>query len=169
MHFWRRAKAGLKLATLWGVASVAVNLAFRIWRLAQVLIVGGTATRRPYGGRFFVLMVVVYFGIGFIAGGIFAVLLATAERRRTVQTLSPARTAAWGALAAGVLAALPVYVINHLLASPGIHAPALTMLLFDLGEITTFAVLGAVGARATLAVAQRAAVPLIAAEESGLK
>jgi hypothetical protein len=82
---------------------------------------------------------------------VFAVVLAAAERRRTIQSLSTARTAAWGALGA---VALPL-----ILAAIDVARTPVGLLgyswRFPLLILAVSATLGAACAATTLALAQR--------------
>lgn len=85
---------------------------------------------------------------GFVAGGVFAVLLIRLARKRSVLRLSLGRFAAWGAFA-GVLAPAvsgPVLVL--------MGSPANASMLLALGGVG--AVVGTLTAGATLWVARRA-------------
>ena len=75
--------------------------------------------------------------VGFISGSVFALILSTAERRKSILDLSAGRAAIWGALGG---AALP--------------------LLTGMPDVTVFntAPLGALFAASTVAIARRAAL-----------
>jgi hypothetical protein len=88
---------------------------------------------------------------GAISGGVFAVVLGWAERRRTIEALSIVRTALWGALGAS---ALPVILLGvDMLSTPaGLRGYGWR---FPFVVIGVSAALGAGCAAATLGLARR--------------
>lgn len=98
-------------------------------------------------------MLGIWTGVGFGSGSVFALLLARLERNQTVDSLSPKRFLAWGALAG---AGVPIALSGLLLAlAPNMH---LTRSAYG-----TFALLGLTGATTatlTLALAKRARAPV---------
>jgi hypothetical protein len=91
-------------------------------------------------------------GIGFVSGSVFALLLSGLERGKTVDTLSRARLARWGALAgAGVPIGLSALVLAL---GPNVHLGPGAFRMFALLGVT-----GAATALATVRLAKRAGQP----------
>ena len=94
------------------------------------------------------LYVVVWTCLGASSGAVFATLLATMERNRTLGELSPRRLALWGAIAG---AALPIGVSLLVITL----VPELRLVPEAPAVFAAMAVLGSVCAWATLRLAQR--------------
>jgi hypothetical protein len=129
----------VRTAVVWGV----------LWALAAGLFVIGVEMFGPGRTidplRAFVGVAIFFTGIGAWAGGVFALMMAAAERRHSFAELSTARVALWGA-AGGVSLPLMILLVN-LRAGPA-----------DEGLWPMFfcTVLGTLSAWGMLAVARRA-------------
>jgi hypothetical protein len=88
---------------------------------------------------------------GFIAGVLFSIVLGIAARRRRLEDLSMRRVTAWGALAGGVLGALP-FLLGDV--NPNVNAGLLITIFMS---ATTL--LSAGSAAGSLALARRAERP----------
>lgn len=95
--------------------------------------------------------VVIWTCLGASSGAVFAILLATMERNRTLGELSPQRLALWGAIAG---AALPITVGVLVITL----IPELRLVHEAPAVLAAMAVLGSVCAWATLRLAQRGAL-----------
>ncbi|MFI5228600.1 MAG: hypothetical protein ACHQWU_06000 [Gemmatimonadales bacterium] len=144
----RRIRGALSVAALWGLAWGSVGSAIITWRFWT----GFSKFRLPLGllaritGQSFVAFAVA----GGVAAIAFSFLLAGAERRRTVESLSAARAAGWGALAA----------VTMMLGIVAFLRPPLV----DLGVLgAVFMGVGAISAGTTISLARRA--PVIEASE----
>lgn len=101
MQVLRRIRGLVGIAVVWGVAVSAIGTAF---------FVGDVVARRPHiaGVDWMQLVMLVArvagrnFVLGSVAGAAFAMLLASAERRRNVDGLSLSRVGVWGFLASAV-------------------------------------------------------------------
>ena len=102
----------------------------------------------------FVLGQLLFFGVyGGISGAIFALLLALAERRRTLEQLSMARVTTWGVLGGAVLPAFGIATIG---VNGGFRGapPMVGWVLVSM--LVASALLGGLCASGTLALGRRA-------------
>jgi len=138
----RRFRALLGIATTWGVAFSA---------FATTILVGGLAFAvfpiSVFGPRQIVAVAIQNFLIGAIAGGLFALLFARAERNRTLDTVSMSRVALWGFLGVAIPAAL-----TALTASALFHLP---VAVITVGTLVA-GVMGSAMSMATIKLARRA-------------
>ena len=126
---------GVTWAALWALFGFLFALMVRI------------VSDEPFGPGENELTAAIVFGIvGFLSGSLFALVMAIAERRRTLSELSVGRAAGWGALASAAL-------------------PLLTTI--DNGMLVIFAPLGAVFAATSVALAKREARRELAAGDIG--
>lgn len=116
---------GLTWAWMWAFLGALLAFAIRLFRP------GGLAP-----GENEISFAIVFAIVGFVSGALFALVLALAERRRTLGDLSLRRAALWGAVGS---AALPL-----LTAMPN-------------GTVIIFAPLGALFAASSVALAKREA------------
>lgn len=122
--------------TVRGAVGVGVTWA-AMWAVVGLLIGVGMRLARPQDlgpGEHPITIAVVFGVVGLLSGAIFAIVMAIAERRRTLGELSVPRAAGWGALASVLL-------------------PLLTSM--DNGMIVIFAPLGAMVAATSVALAKR--------------
>ncbi len=143
----RRLRAALTVGVVWAFvwlpigAAVALYASARPPQPADLLF-------RPVD---FTTFLTVWTAWGGLSGTAVAAVLAAAERRRTLGDLSPARTAAWGALGSmSVPTALVLLDLSRGSVTAGLYdwRPPLVVLAVS-------AVLGAACAAATLALARR--------------
>jgi len=143
MGLVRRLRAALGMGVVWGVAWIPLTL-------ASVVILSLRAGQWP-SWRLLAETTVAGALAGAASGLIFGGLLAVAERRRTVASLSSARFALWGALAAVAPPALFLLGAMARVRAPWVDVvPMLGRILGLTG------VLGAVCAGGVLYVARRA-------------
>jgi hypothetical protein len=152
MSLWTRIRGGLGIAVMWGIAWQFIVVCFASYRII-VLDRDDHVT-----GVAFWLRVAIHswprgFGLGFVVGMGFALLVAAGERERTVSSLSTVRVIAWGALASGLLSGMAVLTLDMFLPP-----------LLQIGSfMAAFAVIGAASAAGTIALARggsdRAALP----------
>jgi hypothetical protein len=140
-------RATLTIAVLWAVVWLPIGLALAAFASARPA-EPGDVLFRPVS---FPLFLTVWTAWGAVSGAAFALVLALAERRRTIDNLATGRIALWGALGA---ASLPV----ALLAIDVVRTPA-GLLGYRWGFVALVlgvsAALGAGCASATLALARR--------------
>jgi hypothetical protein len=143
MNITRRLRGLVGMATTWGVCfSTLSSLLFLVARLSGKLPVEvfGTRIVLAIAGRGFV--------VGALAGAVFSLVLAAAERRRTLSRLSYARVALWGFLGT---AALP-FIFSAFSSANILHLPISIVVA---GTLTYGAIGGAI-ATTILRVARRA-------------
>jgi hypothetical protein len=144
----RRFRAALSIALFWALVWLPLGVALGLY--------AGSRPPQPYDvlGRPVALLnfVTAWTMWGALSGGVFAVVLAAAERRRTIENLSTARTAVWGALG-GVALPLLLIVIDMLRTPVGVRGYSWR---FPLLVLAVSAALGAGCAAATLGLARRA-------------
>ena len=130
----RRLRSALILATFWALVWLAVGL------FAGLLMGWYHLPPDP-------VLIGIWPLLGALSGGTFALLLALAEKQRSVTQLSPRRLAAWGAIG-GVL--IPIIASVVVLALTDLHLAANTPVVFLL-----LAILGSSSALGTLCMARR--------------
>jgi hypothetical protein len=131
----RRIRGAASVALIWAAAWLPVGVLVAAWK--------GWLSPEFLG---------VWTLLGACAGAVFAILLATLERRRTLEDLSPRRLTMWGALGG---AALPVggsLLIDLLVRGTSLTGDA--PVIFGI-----LALLGAACAWATLRIARRDPAP----------
>ena len=153
MFFLRRLRGILGTSVLWAL----------VWALLGCLLLlaeaffGDHAHHVAQPARL-VLMSVGFFGVwGAVSGGVFALALAIAERRRSIEQLSMWRVGAWGAIGGAALPALGT-ALSILEGSIARIAPQAAILF----AIT--ALLGALCATGTVAIARRGATDALSVE-----
>ena len=143
----RRLRAAGTIAVMWALVWLPIGLALALYA-ARHPPDPSNVIARPVDVPWFVAAWTLW---GAVSGGVFAVLLALAERRRTLGELSLPRMALWGAVGAATLpTALTLIDV--------VQAP-LSLRLYDwrlgLTGLTVSAVLGGACAAMTLALARR--------------
>jgi hypothetical protein len=144
----RRLRAVLTIAAMWALAWAPIGLALALYAASSPP-QPSDVIARPVTVPFFVAAWTVW---GALSGAAFAFVLSVAERRRTIESLSPPRTAAWGALGA---TALPLLLLAIDLASTPVGLRGYGW-GFPLLTLSISAGLGGCCAAGTLAIAQRA-------------
>ena len=142
--FLRRLRGILRTGLTWAIGWAGVTL--------------GIALLSGVPLRFLAVGAISSLAQGFLAGGIFAVILSIAERRHTLEDLSLKRTALWGGVGGVLLrlAALP------LILPLGIPLPSILMpIVFD-------GLTGAGFASGSVALARRAETRLIEGQDGTL-
>jgi hypothetical protein len=146
MSLLRRIRGALGVATLWGVTWGLGGAAFITWRLWS------SFPRNRFPRQLWALHLLpriaveafaIFAVVGAVAGVAFSLVLAAAERRRTVDSLSVARASVWGAVA-GLAMTLGVVALGH---------PPLRVVSV-LGAVLTG--VGALSAATTMSLARRA-------------
>lgn len=149
MHPQRERNVERLIRTVRGAIGVGATWA-ALWAIFGFLF--GILLRivRPHGfnpGENELVISIVFGVVGFLSGVAFSLVMAIAERRRTLDQLSVARAAGWGAIASAAL-------------------PLLTSI--PNGTIVIFAPLGALFAATSVALAKRDARRELAAGRGGL-
>ena len=131
MSILRRIRGAVSVALIWAVAWLPIGVLVAIWK-------GWLST--PF--------LAVWTALGASAGAVFALLLATLERRRTLEDLSTRRLTIWGALGGAALPVVGSLLIDLLVPNVSLagDAPAV---------FGVMALLGAACAWATLRIARR--------------
>ncbi len=118
MFVLRRIRGLVAIATVWGVALAAIGTAFILAGFATGWISHIAATSWTQWVTLTARVAARDFLLGAASGTAFGMLLATAERRRTIDSLSLRRVGVWGFLAS----ALPIGVAG--VVSGAVIAPA---------------------------------------------
>jgi hypothetical protein len=147
MVVFRRLRAALSIALLWALGWLPIGLVLALFADSRGPQPSDVISR-PVAVPLFVAAWTVW---GALSGGAFALVLAVSERRRTIETLSTARTAVWGALGAVVLP-LVLTSIDLVRTDSGLLGYSWRFPLLVLGVSAT---LGAACAATTLALARR--------------
>jgi hypothetical protein len=93
MNIMRRLRGLIGMATTWGVCFSALSsVLFLAARLT------GSLPMEVFGTRMVLAIAARGFVVGALAGAVFSLVLAAAERRRTLSRLSSGRVALWGFL-----------------------------------------------------------------------
>jgi hypothetical protein len=149
MGWLRRIRGILGIGAVWG--SVGVLVGALITAVVAVVIGGDLFSMTARGAVFFGAM-------GGVCGSGFAGLLTLLEGRRTLDELSPARAALWGALAgAAIPAAWAVLMLRPVLEA---GFPLTRLLASTLGASLSFAAVTAGLAAGTIALARRPSAAL---------
>ena len=136
---------GVVWGVVWAVVGTVVLTALTLWVDAYH---PDVITHAPYGP--FILQLLLFFGIyGGIVGSIFALLLAIAERRHTLEQLSMTRVTAWGVLGGAALPAIGIATLGLNNALNGAPSMVRWMLITMLAAS---ALLGGLCAAGTLAI-----------------
>jgi hypothetical protein len=129
----RRVRGLIGIAVVWGAAISVVGTAF----IAGALAAGLIPTVPGVGPARWVMIIANVamrdFVAGGVAGALFATLLASAERRRTLDDLSLLRVSCWGFLAAAVPTALLPVISGVRLPVPTIAAATIASGLLGVG------------------------------------
>lgn len=135
-----RARAAVALGATWAIPWALTGVAFITWRV----FLGRPQFAFPlqYWARFALIGALVPGALGFVAGVLFAITIGRTARGRTVDDLSLAYAARWGAIA-GAISVIILPLIG-VVALPGLVVGG-----------SFFAVVGAGSAIATLAIARR--------------
>lgn len=148
MSLLRQLRGALGVATTWGVAFAALGL---------TILIGGRVTGLfpdlMLGARYTAAVLVRLFIAGGVAGTVFSVILASAERRKSVTDLSPRRAAMWGFIGGAVMPWAFVAITPA-----GISIP---WAFIGIGSVAYGLLAGGIGA-ATVRIARRGAAPEIA-------
>ena len=146
----RRLRAAFSIAVLWALVWVPVGLALAFFAAASPPRPSDLISRPVAVPQF----LAVWTLWGAFSGATFALVLAVAERRRTIGSLSLSRTALWGGLGA---AALPILLVAvDVVRTPaGLRGYGWT---FPGLILVVSALLGACCAGATLLLARRGSV-----------
>lgn len=144
-----------------GLLGIAVTWGLGVSVLATTILLGGLATGLIPGGVFgprqVVTVAVRNFVAGAVAGVLFGMMLASAERRRTVATLSMRRVAGWGFLGVAIPTGIIAVIANA----------AVPMSIGVIGAgLLGSGVLGAALSTATLKLARRSPDNLLAGADS---
>lgn len=143
----RKLRAALVIAGIWAIVWMPMGLALALYA-------GSRSPRptdlfaRPASVPLFVSAWTVW---GAMSGALFAFILGLAERRRTLASLSLARTVAWGAIGCMTLPAV-LTVVDVLGTPAGLRGYTWR---FPLAVLAVSAGLGAACAAATVALARR--------------
>ena len=143
----RRLRAALSIAVIWALVWLPIGLALALYADSRPPQPSDVISR-PVSIPFFVTAWTAW---GALSGAAFTLVLGFAERRQTIENLSIARTAVWGALGA---VALPLILI----AIDVIRTPVGLLgysWRFPLLVLSVSATLGAGCAAATLALGRR--------------
>jgi hypothetical protein len=144
----RRMRGVIGTSLVWGGAWLLVGLAWGTYR--AISISSAIDVRPPSGLTIVGVTTAIWTVWGLASGAAFAVALTIAERRQSLDGLSMLRVALWGAIGANVV---PVIFLGVIMASDGD-----TDLLGPFAVIALVcALIGAVAAASTLAVARRPA------------
>jgi len=155
----RRLRAVLVTALIWACLWLPVGLIIGIYRSFKLQSYEGVPWALPSLEQFLMAILVnvaAWMTWGAFSGAVFAVLLASIERRRDVSALSVRRTATWGTLGA---VALPTIVLAAFLAVE----PEFSLLSLAVWPLTISALAGAASAATTLLLAKRAGPALSSA------
>jgi hypothetical protein len=133
---------GIFWGIAWGTALALVD--FILW----MSLVRHWPVHPPLGHSLYVEWL-FGFAIGFVGGAMFSVLLAIAERKRSVDALSVPRAALWGAIAAALFAFPSIFLRSA-------FQPASMPIRSVLFSAAVIGALGAGSAAATLAAAKHA-------------
>lgn len=143
----RRLRATLSIALTWALVWFPMGFALALYADSRPPQPSDVISR-PVAIPAFVTAWTIWGGL---SGGAFAFFLAITERRRTIETLSTARTAAWGAL--GAIALPLILVVIDVVRTPvGLLGYSWR---FPFLVLAASATLGAGCAAATLALARR--------------
>jgi len=153
MNITRRLRGLVGMATTWGMCFSALSSLFFL----GVRLVGSLPIEM-FGARIVFAIAARGFVVGALAGAVFSLVLAAAERRRTLSGLSAGRVALWGFLGT---AAIPF--VSVALSSPNavLHLP---ISIIVTGTLTYGAIGGAIAAT-ILGVARRAPAQAIEGAE----
>ena len=144
MNITRRLRGLVGMATTWGMCFSALSTLFFLGvRLA------GSLPREMFGARIVIAIAARGFVVGALAGAVFSLVLAAAERRRTLSGLSSGRVALWGFLGT---AAIPFIYVALSSPNAALHLP---ISIIVAGTLTYGAIGGAI-ATTILGVARRA-------------
>jgi uncharacterized membrane protein YjfL (UPF0719 family) len=164
MNVIRRIRAMLSTAVVWGAAWSVVGL---VWVGVSAFLSRNSALEVGIGG--FVWTVVLNWTlIGAIGGALFGLILSLAERRRSsLSALSMRRVVTWGAIGSAALPLLviplvPIVAPDFARELPAIHKLAAAIRQAILAG-TTYGLLGAISAGATLRLARGADRDLLSA------
>jgi membrane associated rhomboid family serine protease len=147
MLILRRIRGLMGTALIWAMLWSLVGAALAIYNLIR------EGPERPGIELQYIAWVAVFYGAwGAISGAMFALVLAAAERRRSLNDLSMLRFTIWGSLAAVALPILYILFFNGLLVVELV--PSLALFAVTAG-------LGAMCAGLTLGLARRAPKDLI--------
>ena len=138
----RRFRALLGIATTWGVAFSVFSTGIVAGGLALGVIPGSL-----FGPRQIITVAIQNFLSGAIAGGLFGLLFARAERSRTLETVSMRRVALWGFIGVAIPTALVAFTASALYQMPLTVVPA---------GILVSGLMGSMMSMATIKVARRA-------------
>lgn len=142
MSFVRRLRGAATLGALWGLGWLPAGIALGV-------VMGWM--RPPFTHDWDAMFLGFWTGIGVVSGGVFAALLATLERNRTLEELSDRRVALWGALGG---ATVPVLLTVFVLSLPNVYLSAEAPPVF-----VGMAALGGACGRASLWLARRGSRP----------
>jgi hypothetical protein len=159
----RRLRAVLITALIWAFLWLPVGLIAGIYRSFTLQSYDGVPWAPPTLEQFVMAVLVnvaAWMTWGAISGAVFAVLLASIERRRDVSALSLRRTATWGTLGA---VALPTIILAAFLAVE----PEFSLLSLAVWPLTISALAGAVSGATTLLLAKRAGAALSSGGAAG--
>lgn len=137
----------LVIAVVWAVAWLPVGLGLALYAAQR--------SPQPYDILARPVPVPLFAGVwsawGAVSGAMFALVLRIAERRRTVETLSAARLAVWGAIGAASLPSI-LLAVDYARVDPGLRGYGWE---FAFAVVVVSAGVGAACAAATLALARR--------------
>jgi hypothetical protein len=154
MNIMRRLRGLIGMATTWGVCFSALSsLVFLVARLSGALPV------EVFGTRMVLAIAARGFVVGALAGAVFSLVLAAAERRRTLSGLSSGRVALWGFLGT---AAIP-FAFSAFSSANILHLPISIILT----STVTYGAIGGALAATILHVARRAPAHAIEGGEHG--
>jgi hypothetical protein len=155
MNVTRRLRGLIGMATTWGVCFSALStLLFLGARLV------GSLPVEMFGARIVIAIAGRGFVVGALAGALFSLVLAAAERRRTLSGLSSGRVALWGFLGT---AAIPFVYSALSSANAALHLPISIIVAGTL----TYGTIGSAIATTILGVARRAPAQTIETAEHG--
>jgi hypothetical protein len=143
-RFLRRLRGIIGTGLTWAVGFAGVQVVLNLLLGAPVGYIPSLALNGAVGG--------------FLAGGVFAVILSIAERRRALEDLSLRRVALWGGIGAGLLLLVPM----PFLLSAGVPVGPV---LVSLGLAS---LIGAGFASGSVALARREETKLIEGDSEGI-